>query len=91
VDIDWVKDKLRRLTSDYILKIRNSLVSWCGRRQFTIILSSTQAEYHTLMEGIKEGIWLRKLPIEIGYIKLGTLFCNNINNIKMAKNPVFHA
>jgi len=43
------------------------------------------------MEGIKEGIWLRKLPIEIGYIKLGTLFCNNINNIKMAKNPVFHA
>jgi len=43
------------------------------------------------MEGIKEGIWLKKLPNEIGYIKPRTMFSNNANNIKMAKNPVFHA
>ncbi len=87
------KTKLRRLTSGYFLKIKNSLMSWCGRKQSTIVLSLAETAYRTWMEGIKEGVWLKKLPIEIGYIKLGptTLFCNNVNNIKMAKNPIFHA
>jgi hypothetical protein len=51
------KTKLRRLTSGYILKFENSIVSWCGRRQYTIVLSSAETKYRTLMEGIKEGVW----------------------------------
>jgi hypothetical protein len=56
-------------------------------------LSSTEAEYHALMEGTKEVVWRRKLLSEINYIKLGpiVLFCDNVNYIKMAKNLVFHA
>jgi hypothetical protein len=67
-------------------------MSLCGRRQFTIALSSTEAKYCTLMKGIKEGVWLKKLSIEIGYLKPKptTLFCDNINSINMAKNPIFH-
>ncbi len=52
-----------------------------------------EAKYHTLMEGTKEVVWLRKLLSEINYIKPWptVMFCDNVNNIKIAKNLVFHA
>jgi hypothetical protein len=56
-------------------------------------LSSVEAKYHALMEGTKEVVWLRKILSEINYIKPRpiVLFCDNVSNIKMAKNLVFHA
>jgi hypothetical protein len=45
------------------------------------------------MENTKEVVWLRKLLTKIGLIKprLTTLFYNNISNVKMVKNHIFHA
>jgi len=56
-------------------------------------LSSVEAKYHALMEGTKEVVWLKKFLSEINYIKPRptALFCDNVSNIKMAKNLVFHA
>jgi hypothetical protein len=58
-----------------------------------LALSSDEAKYHILMENTKEDVWLMKLSTKIGLIKPRptTLFCNNISNIKMAKNAILHA
>jgi hypothetical protein len=56
-------------------------------------LSSVEEEYHALMEGTKEVVWLYKLLSEINYFKpISTImYCDNVSSIKMAKNLVFHA
>jgi hypothetical protein len=94
VDVDWARDiEQQRSTSGFILKIGNSVVSWCEKRQSTMALSSAEAKYGALMEGTKEVIWLQGLLGELQHGKTGltTLFYDNINHIKMAKNLVFHA
>ena len=42
------------------------LVSWKPTLQSTIALSTTDAEYMTLIEAIKEAIWLGGLLYELG-------------------------
>jgi len=70
VDTNWARDaKLRRLTNGYLLKIGNSLVSWCGRKWSIVALSSDEAKFSTLMENTKEVVWLRKLMTKIELIK----------------------
>lgn len=54
-------------------------------------LSTTEAEYISLVEAIKEGLWLRGLTEELGYqqseVSIG---CDSQSAICLAKNNVFH-
>lgn len=43
-------------------------VSWCSKRQTTVALSSTEAEYVALTLASKEATWLRLLLTEIGLL-----------------------
>jgi hypothetical protein len=36
----------------------SSLMSWSAVKQWTIALSSTEAEYYTIAHGMKEGLWM---------------------------------
>jgi hypothetical protein len=89
LDAIWAKDiEIRKSTSGYFLKIENSPMSWCERIQFMVTLFLNGVEYYALMEGTKKVVWLRNLLTKIRHIKPRptTLFCDNINSIKMAKN-----
>ncbi len=44
-------------------------VSWCSRKQPTVALSSTEAEYIALTLAAKEAKWLRLLLTELGLLK----------------------
>lgn len=44
-------------------------VSWCSKRQATVALSSTEAEYITLTLAAKEATWLRLLLTELGLLQ----------------------
>lgn len=63
------------------------------KKTILVVLSSAKAKYRALIKGTKEVVWSRKLLSEIKHIKPGPtlMFCDNISNIKMAKNLVFHA
>lgn len=66
MDADWVKDiEIRMSTNGYFLKIENSPMSWCGRRQFMVTFFLNEDEYYALMEGTKKVIWLRNLLTKI--------------------------
>jgi hypothetical protein len=46
-------------------------VSWNCKRQLTIALSTTEAEYMATSQCTKEAIWLRKLMTDVGLVQNG--------------------
>lgn len=69
-DSDWAGDKdSRKSTSGYIFMLNGGPVSWCSKRQPTVALSSTEAEYIALTLAAKEATWLRLLLTELGLLK----------------------
>lgn len=66
-DSDWGGDKNdSKSTSGYVFKIFGNTVSWASRKQTTVSLSSTEAEYVALTEAICEAKWIQKLLKELG-------------------------
>ncbi|CAL1355031.1 unnamed protein product [Linum trigynum] len=63
------------------------------KRQSTVSLSSTEAEYRAAAMASQECTWLvqllKDLHQEVDYPV--PLYCNNLSAIKLAENPVFHA
>jgi len=79
-------------TSGYVFLAGGAAITWGSRKQTTIALSSTEAEYIALSEASREAMWLRHLYGELGYIqeKPTLLIGDNNGSIAMAKNPQFH-
>jgi hypothetical protein len=44
-------------------------IFWSSKRQPTIVLSTTKAEYIVSTQATKETIWMTKLMKELGYMK----------------------
>jgi len=61
---------------------------WGSKKQATIALSSTEAEYVALLEAAREAMWLRHLYGELGFIQkeLILLLGDDDGSISMAKN-----
>lgn len=56
-----------------------------------VALSTTEAEYISLVEAIKEGLWLRGLTEELGNDQSEVCIgCDSQSDICLAKNNVFH-
>ena len=106
-DSDWAGDKEeRKSTSGYVFMLNNGPISWCSKRQTTVALSSTEAEYMALTLAAKEATWLRLLMTELGLMTIdnesptvnvlrgeGTIALKGDNQsaIALANNPVLHA
>jgi len=68
--VDWVGDlKDRRSTIGFVFMMGGGAISWNCKRQPTIVLSTTKAEYMASMQATKEAIWMTKLVKELGYMK----------------------
>lgn len=92
-DSDWANDKNdRKSVSGYVFKIFGNTVSWGSRKQATVSLSSTEAEYIALAQGICEAKWLRSLLVELGFVmdQPILIFEDNQSCIKVAEEPRAH-
>lgn len=93
VDSDYAGDlDRRRSTTGYVFSIHGAPVSWRSMLQATVALSTTEAEYMALAEGVKEALWLWGLLGDFG-IKQDRvdLWCDSQSAIHLAKNQVHHA
>ncbi|MCO5589532.1 hypothetical protein L7F22_043500 [Adiantum nelumboides] len=93
-DADWARDFMdRRSTSGYAFSIGNGMTSWSSKKQPTVALSSTEAEYRGAALAACEESWLRVLMADFGFdnVESVTIYCDNISSIMLAKNPVYHA
>ena len=81
-----------RSTSGYVLLAAGGAITWKSKRQTTIALSSTQAEYMALSEAGREACWLQNLFKELGYPQEEPILIkgDNDGSISMAKNQQFH-
>nr|GMC60878.1 FAS1 domain-containing protein SELMODRAFT_448915-like [Ipomoea batatas] len=83
----------RRSTTGYVFMLGCGAVSWCSKRQPTVSLSTTEAEYRVVAMATQESTWLVQLlkdlhqPTEYSI----PLYCDNLSAVCLAENPVFHA
>ena len=58
---DWEGDvDTRRSTTGYYFTLGSGAISWSGKKQPTVALSSTEAEYRAACAGTCEVVWLRR-------------------------------
>ena len=92
-DADWgACTNDRRSYTGYAFTLGGATISWEAKKQRTVALSSTEAEYMALTEAVKEAIHLRRFLKEIGVqMKDPTPIWNdNQGAQKLAQNAVFH-
>jgi hypothetical protein len=93
-DSDWGGDEdSRKSTSGYAFMLAGGCISWCSKKQATVALSSTEAEYIAATQAAKEAIWLRTFLKELHIVqKSATLiFSDSQGSNALIKNPVYHA
>ena len=92
VDADWAGNKSdRRSYTGFIFKFSESAISWESRKQRTIALSSTEAEYMAISEAAKEAIYFKNLLYELtGQANSIKLFNDNMSAQKLAVSPLYH-
>ncbi|KMQ82746.1 retrovirus-related pol polyprotein from transposon tnt 1-94, partial [Lasius niger] len=91
-DADWGADvDHRRSYTGYVFQMANTAISWMSRKQKSVAMSSTEAEYVALSEAAKEAVHLRAfLSGIIGKQPATTIYNNNQGAGNMARNPVLH-
>ena len=93
-DSDWAGNPDdRKSTTGYVFNIGSRQISWSSKKQPTISLSSTEAEYKALCSATCEAIWLRTILEDVGETQNAptVISCDNQSTIKLANNPIYHA
>ncbi|GAA5980434.1 hypothetical protein JCM11641_003392 [Rhodosporidiobolus odoratus] len=98
-DSDHAGDRdTRRSVSGYVFGVGwdslcSTAVSWMSRRQKSVAISSTEAEYVALSETAREALWLRALLLDLGYPPtLPTLIRgDNSGSLLLATHPTSHS
>ncbi|KAE8187238.1 hypothetical protein CF335_g7232 [Tilletia laevis] len=92
-DSDYAGDvQTRRSTTGFVYYAFGNPITWTSRLQPTVALSTTEAEYMALCEGMREGLWLRSLYRELGLWHEGPvpLYTDNDGCRSLAHNPDDH-
>jgi hypothetical protein len=93
-DADWGGDaSTRKSTTGYVFFLGVGAISWNSKRQPTVALSTTEAEYMAASQSAKEAIWLRQLMADVGCVQgeATIIMCDNQGCIALAKNPKHHS
>jgi hypothetical protein len=93
-DADWAGNAAdRRSTSAYAFTLGSAAIAWSSKKQPTVALSSTEAEYHGAAVVTCEAVWLKRLlkDLQEEVSDPTVIYSDNLSSIQLAKNPFFHA
>ena len=81
----------RKSLSGYVFTLFGTAVSWKANLQSVVALSTTEAEYIALAEGVKEGLWLKGMLNELGIEQeCVPIHCDSQSAIHLAKHQMYH-
>ncbi|TYK04671.1 Retrovirus-related Pol polyprotein from transposon TNT 1-94 [Cucumis melo var. makuwa] len=82
-----------RSVSANVFTLGSGVITWSSKKQATVILSSSEAEYAAATSAACQAIWLRRMLTELQHEKEGAtvIFCDNKATISMTKNLTFHS
>lgn len=94
-DADWAGDESdRRSMTGYVFIMQGGAVTWNSKKQPTVALSTTEAEYMAMSTASQEAIWLRNLGAELFGDKCKTqinIFGDNKSALQLSeKTTTFH-
>jgi transposase InsO family protein len=92
VDADWASNAIdRKSYTGFCFKFSGAVISHECKKQQTVALSSTEAEYMAIAEACKEAIYLKNLLSEIASCDYSiVLFNDNQGAQRLTENPLFH-
>ena len=93
MDSDWAGNPVdRKSTSSGCYCLGSAMISWFSKKESSVSLSTTEAEYIAACSTCCEAIWIRKLVSGLFRMELDTtiILCDNQSCIKMTVNLVFH-
>ena len=92
VDSDYAGDlDKRRSLTGYVFTLCGSVISWKATLQSTVALSTTEIEYMTATEAMKEAIWFKSLVGDLDLQQeLIVVYCDSQSVIHLTKNQMFH-
>jgi hypothetical protein len=92
-DANYARCKVdRKSTSGTCQLLGRSLVSWTSKKQNSVALSMTKAEYITADSCCAQLLWMRQTLKDYGYtMNHIPLLCDNESAIKIAYNPCEHS
>ncbi|RVW66143.1 Retrovirus-related Pol polyprotein from transposon TNT 1-94 [Vitis vinifera] len=91
--VKWIMRYLKGSSSVCLVYGNGDVSSGCWRAslQPTVALSTTEAEYMSLTEGVKEGMWLNGFLGSLGLnLSKPVIYCDSQSALCLAKNPVYH-
>ena len=78
-----------RSVGAYVFMLNGAAVSWRSKRQATVALSTTEAEYMALCSAVQEAVYLRSILSSLGAPQASTvIFEDNQPTIHVATNAV---
>ena len=92
-DADWAGDlNDRKSTTGYCTFINDNLIDRQSKKQPTVALSSTEAEYMSIVEVAKEVIWMTSILTELRQKvhKPIIIYVDNQSAIKISENDTSH-
>ena len=97
-DANWAQDQNdRKSVGGFLVRLNGDVVSWQVKKQSTVALSSTEAEYMQMTQAAKEIKWFLNLFTELfqisqsqNYVPQSTLYCDNQSAIELSKNDLYH-
>lgn len=93
-DSNWGADPTdRKSIGSYIFILAGGPISWACKRNHSVCLSSTEAEYKALTSAAKEAVWDRRCLADIGHEQKEptVVYCDNQGAIALSSNPVYHS
>lgn len=83
----------RKSVSANAFTLGSGVITWSSKKQATIALSTSEAEYVAATSAACQAIWLRRILADLQQEQRGPteIFCDNKATISMAKNPTFHS
>jgi hypothetical protein len=92
-DADYARYKVdKKSTFGTCQFLGQSIVSWSSKKQNSIALSTTEAEYVTVGSCCAQLLWMQQSLKDYGYtINHIPLLCDNGSAIKIAYNPYEHS